>query len=92
VSESGADGKLERQAPVERWAERIKSLGLSPLAQPLLEIAHAFGSLPAHVLLLLEPLTSGSLSETLEQMASLLSNPDLLRQMSDRLTARDGGE
>lgn len=80
------NSETEGQAWVETWAERIKALGLAPLALPLIEIACAFGAIGSQALLLAQPLMSGLLNETtFEQAASLLDNPELLERLRGHL-------
>lgn len=80
------NGRLNQQARVERWAERIESSGLSSLALPLLEMATAFGLLGGQILLVVGPLIGGTFGETAEQASDLLSDPGLLRRLRERLT------
>jgi hypothetical protein len=80
------NGRLNQQAHVERWAERIESSGLSSLALPLLEMAAAFGVLGGQILLVVGPLIGGTFGETAEQASDLLSDPGLLRRLRERLT------
>ncbi|NIV40569.1 MAG: hypothetical protein GWN58_67585 [Anaerolineae bacterium] len=71
----------EQQAWIEAWARHIKSLGLSPVALALLEIAHTFGFLGSQVLLVAQPLMTGIVNDTaLERAADLLESPEMLER------------
>ena len=81
--------ETEQLAWVETWARRIENLGLSPMAIPLLEVAHTFGFLGSQALLLIQPLMAGIVDDaTLEQTIALLDSPEL----QDRLRAFLKGE
>lgn len=70
---------MKQQEWIETWARRIETLGLSPVALPLLEIAHAFGFLGSQALLMAQPLASGFVDDSvLECAATLLDSPELL--------------
>lgn len=78
---------VERAEWIELWAERIETLGLSPIALLLLEGVRAFRELGCHAFLMARPLLSGIADdELLEQVAVLLNQPELL----DRLVAHLG--
>jgi hypothetical protein len=71
----------EQQSWIEAWARRIETLGLVPLALPLIEMAEAFGFLGSQVLLVIQPLVSGFVSNTaFERTVTLLDSPELLHQ------------
>jgi hypothetical protein len=74
--------EIEGQAWVETWARRIETLGLSPVALALVEIARAFGFLGSQALLLAQPLVTGIVNDgTLERTATLLDSPELLDRL-----------
>ena len=74
--------EIEGQAWVETWARRIETLGLSPVALALVEIAHAFGFLGSQALLVAQPLVAGIVNDaTLERTATLLDSPELLDRL-----------
>ena len=74
--------ETEQHVWVEAWARRIEALGLSPIALPLLDIAHAFGFLGSQALYMTQSLAAGIVNETtIEQAAVLLDNPELLEQL-----------
>jgi len=76
------NSKTEQQTWVEAWARRIEALGLSPVALPLIEIAHAFGFLGSQALLMTQPLVTGIVNDaTLEQAMALLDSPELLDRL-----------
>lgn len=76
------NSETEQQAWVETWARRIETLGLSPVALPLLEIAYAFGFLGSQALLMAQPLVTGIVSDvTLERAVALLDSPELLDRL-----------
>jgi hypothetical protein len=75
------NGEEEQQSWIEPWARRVETLGLAPVALPLLEMAEAFGFLGSQVLLLIQPLMSGFVSNTaFERTVALLDSPELLDQ------------
>jgi hypothetical protein len=80
----------EQQAWIETWARHIETLGLSPGALALLEIAHAFGFLGSQVLLMAQPLMTGIVNDTaLERAVDLLESPEMLERFRVCL---EGGE
>lgn len=80
------NSKTEQHVWVETWARRIETLGLSPVALSLLDIAPAFGFLGSQALLMTQPLVSGIVNDvTLERTAALLDSPELLEQLRVRL-------
>jgi hypothetical protein len=80
----------EQQAWIETWARHIETLGLSPVALTLLEIAHAFGFLGSQVLLMAQPLMTGIVNDTaLERAVDLLDSPEMLERFRVCL---EGGE
>lgn len=84
--------KNETEQPmwVETWARRIEVLGLSPVALPLIEIAHAFGFLGSQALLMAQPLVTDIVNDaTLEQATALLDSPELLDQLRVRLEGKE---
>lgn len=71
----------EQQAWIETWARHIETLGLSPVALALLEIAHTFGFLGSQVLLVAQPLMTGIVNDTtLERAVDLLESPEMLER------------
>ena len=81
---------MEQQAWIETWVRRIETLGLSPVALALLEIAHAFGFLGSQVLLVAQPLMTGIVNDTtLERAVDLLESPETLERFRVCL---EGGE
>ena len=81
---------IEQQAWIETWTRRIETLGLSPVALALLEIAHAFGFLGSQVLLVAQPLVTGIVNDTtLERAVDLLESPEMLERFRVCL---EGGE
>ncbi len=81
---------LRPLAWVETWARRIEALGLSSMVLPLIEIAHAFGFLGSHVLLMAQPLMSGIVNDTtLEQISALLDSPELLEHLEMCLEGKE---
>jgi hypothetical protein len=82
--------EAEQQAWVKGWARRIEALNLSPVMLSLLEIARPFGLLGGQALLLAQPLLNGIVSETtVERIAILLNDPDLLEQLKMRLEGEE---
>ena len=80
----------EQQAWLETWARHIETLGLSPVALALLEIAHTFGFLGSQVLLVAQPLMTGIVNDTaLERAVDLLESPEMLERFRVCL---EGGE
>jgi hypothetical protein len=81
----------EQQAWIETWAGHVETLGLSPVAVALLEIAHAFGFLGSQVLLVAQPLMAGIVNDTaLERAVDLLESPEMLKRF--RACLEDRGE
>ena len=75
------NGEQEQRSWIEAWARRVKTLGLTSVALPLLEMAEAFGFLGSQVLLVIQPLVSGFVSNTaFERTVALLDSPVLLDQ------------
>ena len=75
------NGEEEQRSWIEAWAKRIETLGLISVALPLLEMAEAFGFLGSQVLLVIQPLVSGFVSNTaLERTVALLDSPEFLDQ------------
>jgi hypothetical protein len=75
------NGEQEQRSWIEAWARRVETLGLTPVALPLLEMAEAFGFLGSQVLLVIQPLVSGFVSNTgFERTVALLDSPELLDQ------------
>ena len=71
----------EQLSWIEAWARRVETLGLLPVALPLLEMAEAFGFLGSQVLLIIQPLVSGFVSDTtFERTVALLDSPELVDQ------------
>jgi hypothetical protein len=71
----------EQLSWIEAWARRVETLGLEPVALPLLEMAEAFGFLGSQVLLIIQPLVSGFVSDTtFERTVALLDSPELVDQ------------
>ena len=86
------NSEAEQQAWVETWAQRIEALGLSPVAMSLLESARAFGFLGSQALLVAQPLATGIVDDTtVEQAATLLDSPQLLKRLGTYLE-RERGE
>lgn len=80
----------EQQAWIETWARHIETLGLSPVALALLEIAQPFGFLGSQVLLVAQPLMTGIVNDTtLERAVDLLESPEILERFRVCL---EGGE
>lgn len=80
----------EQQAWIETWARRIETLGLSPVALALLEIAHTFGFLGSQVILIAQPLMTGIVNDTtLERAVNLLESPEMLERF--RVCLEGGG-
>ncbi len=74
--------ETKQQVWVETWAKRIETLGLSPVALSLLEIAHVFGFLGSQALLMTQPLVAGIVKDaTIEQTIALLDSPELLDRL-----------
>jgi hypothetical protein len=74
--------ETERQVWVETWAKRIKTLGLSPVALPLLDVVQALGFLGSQALLMIQPLVTGIATDsTFERTVALLEDPELLEQL-----------
>jgi hypothetical protein len=77
--------ETEQQVWVEAWARRIETLGLSPVALALLDLAHTFGFLGSQALLMAQPLATGIVTgivneATLERAVTLLDSPELQEQ------------
>jgi hypothetical protein len=74
----------ETETPIwiEAYARRIDALGISSVALPLLDVAHAFGFLGSQALLMIQPLTAGIVNDiAIERTVTLLDNPELLEQL-----------
>lgn len=85
------NSETDGQAWIETWARRIETLGLAPVALPLIEIAYAFGALGSQALLLAQPLVNGIVNETvLEQTMMLLDSPELLERLRVHLEGEGG--
>ena len=83
--------EAEQHAWVETWAGRIEETGLSVVALPCLEIAHAFGLLGSQALLMVQPLMTGIVSDrTVDQAVALLENPELLEHLRMCLEGKRG--
>ena len=79
-------GEAQDVGWVRDWAERVDQLGLAPLALPLLDLARAFGSMGAHVLLAAEPITRGLVSGPgVGRLATLLDQPKLIGEFGSHL-------
>jgi hypothetical protein len=74
--------ETERQMWIEAWARRIETLGLSPVALPLIEIVRAFGFLGSQALLMAQPLVTGIVDDAaFERTVALLDSPQLLERL-----------
>lgn len=77
---------MSSEAEQQTWVNDVEALGLSAAALPLLEIAQAFGFLGSQALLIAQPLLGGIVSETtVERIATLLNDPELLERLKMRL-------
>jgi hypothetical protein len=80
------NGEAEERAWIDKLAERIEAMGLSPMALFLIEIARPFGFLGSQMLLMARPLLAGVADDTaVEHATTLLDNPELLNRLSIRL-------
>ena len=78
--------EMDQGAWIEKWADSIEALGLSPIALPLLHVAQAFGFLGSQALLIVQPLTMGIVNEaTFERTVTLLESPALLGELRAHL-------
>jgi hypothetical protein len=76
---------------VESWADRVRALGLSAIALPLLEVARALGPVGSNALLAAQPLLAGLADDgPLVRLAVLLDDPSLIDQFEARLDRADG--
>jgi hypothetical protein len=83
------NGEIDRGTWIGEWAERIETLGLSPLALVLLHMAQAFGLLGSQALLIVQPLATGIVSETtFKRTVALLESPELLGELRAHLEGK----
>jgi hypothetical protein len=76
----------EQQGWVLAWTERVEALGLSSMVLLLIEIARPFGLLGGQVLLALEPLLAGIVTDgTVTKVSALLQDPGLLNHLECHL-------
>ncbi|HET90833.1 MAG TPA: hypothetical protein ENN99_08875 [Chloroflexi bacterium] len=81
MAQTADDGK-ERGVWIKSWAAWFEALGLLPVALLFLELARAFGFLADQVLLMIQPLTMGILSDTtLERASALLCDSQALESL-----------
>ncbi len=71
---------------VEVWARRIETLGLSPVVLSLMDLVHALGLVGSQALLMVQPLTTGLVSNaTIERAITLLEDPALQARLRSHL-------
>ena len=76
-----------REQLIGEWAARLESWGLAPVAPILLQALQPLGFLSSQAVLFGQPfLTPFADADSLEELSSLLDDPDALEQIERRLT------
>ena len=77
----------QRERLIDDWAARLKRWGLTPIAPFLLEILRPLGFIGSQAMLIGQPLLTLFMdASSLEELSSLLDDPDALGQIERRLT------
>jgi hypothetical protein len=76
-----------RQQLIDEWVARLERWGLAPVAPLLLQTLQPLGFVGSQVMLVGQPLlTLFADAPSLEELSSLLDDPDALDQIERRLT------
>ena len=76
-----------RKELIDEWAARLDRWGLMPVAPILLQVIRPLGFIGSQALLFGQPfLTWFADVQSLDELASLLDDPDALEQIERRLT------
>lgn len=77
----------QRERLIDDWAARLKRWGLTPIAPFLLDTLRPLGFIGSQAMLIGQPiLTLFMDASSLEDLSSLLDDPDALGQIERRLT------
>lgn len=77
----------QRERLIDEWVARLQRWGLTPIAPFLLQTLQPLGFLGSQAMLLGQPiLTLFMDASSLEELSSLLDDPDALGQIERRLT------
>jgi hypothetical protein len=76
-----------RKELIDEWAARLERWGLMPVAPILLQVIRPLGFIGSQALLFGQPfLTFFADAQSLDELSSLLDDPDALDQIERRLT------
>jgi hypothetical protein len=76
-----------RKELIDKWAARLERWGLMPVAPILLQVIRPLGFIGSQALLFGQPfLTFFADAQSLDELSSLLDDPDALDQIERRLT------
>jgi len=76
-----------RKELIDEWAARLERWGLMPVAPILLQVIRPLGFIGSQALLFGQPfLTFFADAQSLDELSSLLDDPDALDQIECRLT------
>jgi hypothetical protein len=76
-----------RKELIDEWAVRLERWGLMPVAPILLQVIRPLGFIGSQALLFGQPLlTWFADAQSLDELSSLLDDPDALDQIEHRLT------
>jgi hypothetical protein len=79
-----------REQLIDEWATRLERWGLMPVAPIMLQVLRPLGFIGSQALLFGRPfLTLFADAQSLEELSSLLDDPDALGQIEHRLAAAD---
>ena len=77
---------IRRKELIDEWAARLERWGLMPVAPVLLQVIRPLGFIGSQALLFGQPfLTLFADARSLEELSSLLDDPDALDQIERRL-------
>ena len=77
----------QRERLIDDWAARLERWGLTPVAPFLLETLRPLGFIGSQAMLIGQPLLTLFMdASSIEQVSSLLDDPDALGQIERRLT------
>ena len=78
---------IRRKELIDAWAARLDRWGLMPVAPVLLQVIRPLGFIGSQALLFGQPfLTWFADAQSLDELSSLLDDPDALDQIERRLT------
>jgi hypothetical protein len=83
--------EVEQQVWIQAWATRIRDLGLSQMALLLLEFAGMGGFLGSQLILAVQPLLGGLVSDTTVERAAMLLESVQLQELLTTSLRQEGG-